>query len=133
MWSVGPVPRIRQAVSWSWRSQGRHLQPTRIGKSRSSVADTCCRANRAVGPGRLSAAPTLRRLRRSVVYFAMCIVLNQALTSIRLNPSIVALDRAQKSVRRAAPGRQRGYPHRRVLTPRFTAEFTLDEGFGVSR
>jgi hypothetical protein len=60
------------------------------------------------------------------------LVLNQALTSIRLSPSIVALDSVLKSpfVERR-PGGSVGIRIGRVLTPRFTAEFTLDEGFGA--
>src|SRR6266550_1854692 len=60
------------------------------------------------------------------------LVLNQALTSIRRNPSIVALDSVLKSpfVERRSGGSV-GIRVGRVLTPRFTAEFTLDEGFGA--
>jgi hypothetical protein len=60
------------------------------------------------------------------------LVLNQALTSIRPSPSIVALDSVLESpfVERR-PGGSVGIRIGRVLTPRFTAEFTLDEGFGA--
>ena len=60
------------------------------------------------------------------------LLLNQALTSFRLNVAIVPLDPVLQSpfVERRSGG-SFGVRIGRVVTPRFSAEFALDEGFGA--
>lgn len=60
------------------------------------------------------------------------LLLNQALVSIRLNPTIVALDPVLQSafVERRSGG-SFGVRISRILNPRFSAEFALDEAFGT--
>jgi len=130
MWSVGPVPRFVAVIlvcaiaasasaadqSWEVEVHGGYM----LSSNPSSGTGTLPGTNSASA----STVPSW--------YFGDgALVLNQALTSIRLNQSIVALDPVLKSpfVERRSGGGV-GIRIGRVLTPRFTAEFTLDEGFG---
>ena len=131
MRSVGPVPRLVTAMlvlavavpasaagqSWEVELHGGYLLSS----------------NPIGGEGAL---PGVNSASASVVpswYFGDgALVLNQALTSIRPNAAIVPLNPVlQRSFVERRSGGSVGVRIGRVLTPRFGAEFTLEEGFGA--